>query len=95
MKISGIGPYGQCTKLERFSAAINYTERKNIVINREQLENAKDGLQCWKKILRKEKNEKDVERIEELSERKLSFDVISNIVDNEQMWIDLMIVLRE
>ncbi len=82
---SGIGPDGQCTKLERFCTAINYMERKEIVENYKKINDAK-GLKDWKKFLRRERNKKTIQRLEKLSDQKLDIEEINRVLDNSEMW---------
>ncbi len=86
LKSFQIGPDGQCSTLERLSIGIHYIELYNKVQNPKNLNNAKEGLICWKKLLRKERLKKSVINMEKLSEKSLNIDEINDILDNKSMW---------
>ena len=60
LKASGIGVDGQCTKLEYFTLVINFLENNDVIINDRKLMAVKEKIKMWKKVLRREKNKKNV-----------------------------------
>ncbi len=56
------------------------------VKNLKHLNNPKEGLISWKKLLRKERLKKSVINMEKLSEKSLNIDEINEILENKSMW---------
>ena len=87
IKKMGVGPDGQLTKLERLCDALNYLKYYHQPSLKEKIDDMEVHIQRWKQVLRKEKNIKQIDRMENLSENSnLSLDVITNVVDNKSMW---------
>lgn len=83
----GVGAEGQLGKLERLCDAYQFLKRKcNDTWNKEMAE-AEVEIVGWKKTLRKEKNALNMMRLEKTSELEVDLNIISDIVDNQEMWL--------
>ena len=61
-------------------------EKNEKIKEDKKLKDIKDSISNWKKILRRVKGKKIIERIEKLSDSDINFDKITNIIDNLDMW---------
>lgn len=82
-----IGPEGQLTKLERLCDALDYLKyyyQDGRLA--EQVAKIEIHVSKWKRVLRTEKQELNIARLEKTSEEDLDMSIITNVVDNPQMW---------
>ena len=83
----GVGPEGQLSKLDRVCDAYQFLRRKENPTWDQQMSASMLDIATWKKTLRQEKNALNVERLEKASELDADMSTISNIVDNQDMWV--------
>ncbi len=82
-----IGPEGQLTKMERLCDALDYL-KYHYQDGRlaEKVAKIEFHIPEWKKVLRVAKQELNTTRLEKLSEEDLDMSIITDVVDNPQMW---------
>lgn len=62
------------------------TASKRKMIDKREIGEIRDDLRQWKRTLRVGKNKKNVERLEKVSDMKLSLEEITHVVDDDHMW---------
>ena len=90
LKRAKVGPEGQLSKLDTFSAALRYLkvhvladERHALYSKVTQMENVLTG---WKTTLRKTKRKLRKSRLQKLSSESLSLDEVSALLDSQAIW---------
>ena len=94
MKENGVGVEGRLLKVERFTTALKYyidlkrkelgdVEAKDYVL---VIEGVLTSLAKYKKNMRREKCQKDNERLQKLSEMKSDITEVKKIVDHPKLW---------